>query len=105
MCAGDGTFQEIVYLEIRIGAPDKLQVQSVRIFHEHVARGLVPVDELLVPRQDAPAVGFDLREDISDVADPNRYAAGHGIRDAEVERFPRQAFDFNELDSRGAAGD
>src|SRR5205085_839434 len=46
-------------LEIRIGAADQFQIESVRIFHEDVPRGLVPLVELLIFRKDAAAAGSD----------------------------------------------
>src|SRR3982750_2043874 len=81
------SFPLIQHLLIRIGAADQFQVQSVRIFHKNVSSGLVPLDECLVFRQDAAAAGFDLRENIADMADPKRHAAGHRVRGAEVERL------------------
>src|SRR5262249_43502475 len=91
--------------EIRIRSADELQVQAVRILHEHIADRIAPLDERLVLREDAAAAGLDLSQDVADVADADGHAARHRVGDSQVERLAWHALDLDELDARRAARD
>src|SRR5262245_21070297 len=61
-------------LQVGIGAADELEVESVRILHEHVADRVAPLDQLAIARQDAPASRLVLGEELAYVANAECHA-------------------------------